>query len=153
MPTPRTANRVSTSSVYLEETGSLGTKEAPLVWYIKGNLTIDESTLRGYGVFIVEGNVTLSETNFSTSTETDVAIYAQGTVTLSQGSKLRGVIYAQSGVDFASTSTVHGSVATPGSTSTSSTLNIYYREAAPELTELFWSPAGTPVMVSGGGDD
>lgn len=122
-----------------------GTREDPYVWHIQGDLSSSGgANIKGYVMFVVEGNVTLdgnvdaNQSSYDGGQESNVAYYASGTVNLGGSAQVYGQIYAGTGVTFLTgTPKVHGSVSTAGQVLLSGTPKIYYREASPALTTVF----------------
>lgn len=136
----------STGPVNLSGTYDLeGTREDPYIWHVQGDLTSSGgANIKGYVMFIVEGNVTLdgnvdaNQAIYDQGTESNVAYYASGTVNLGGNARVYGQIFAGTGVSFLSgTPEVYGSVSTAGQVLLSGTPKIYYRIASPGLTTIF----------------
>ncbi|GIV59105.1 MAG: hypothetical protein KatS3mg043_0194 [Rhodothermaceae bacterium] len=135
-------DRVSDNDVTLAGNyGYGGTREDPYVWHIKGNLSISgNTTLEGYMLFIVEGDIAISGTVQSvasghTGDESSVAFYAGGSVSMLGTIDIWGQIFAGGDVTFvAGTPKFYGSISNRGASEFKGTPRLYYRVPSPALT-------------------
>ena len=124
---------------------TLGTRSHPEIWYVHGNVKIEgPTTLSGYGVFIVRGNVEIEDhlTTDSDAGETTVAFYSQGNISVkSQGTSISAQLLSRGNVEIAHNATIYGSVTTTGHLDFKGDATIGYRETSCVLTEPIW-PVG-----------
>lgn len=141
-----TPDETTTGPVVLSGTYDLGgTREDPYVWHIEGDLSATGgTTINGYTMFVVDGNVAFAGNvdaggiEYDGADESSVAFYASGQVDLAGNARVYGQIFAGSGVSFLNgTPRVYGSVTSKGAVTLSGTPKIYYRVASPALTTVF----------------
>ncbi len=119
---------------------SLGaTRDHPYVWYVGGNLLLDDNTrLKGYVVFLVSGDVTVKGNRQVALGdgygESNAAWYLNGTLTLKGNSEIWGQFYTRGDVVLSGTPRVYGSITSRQGASISGTPKIYYVPASPALT-------------------
>ncbi len=142
-------DQTSSGAVALSGTYDFGgTREDPYVWYVDGDLSASGgTTLNGYVMFIVSGDVSMSgnleagNSGYDGGDESSVAYYAAGAVDLSGNARVYGQIFAGSSVSFSQGSArVYGSLATKGGATIGGSPKIYYREPSPALTTIFEDP-------------
>lgn len=142
-------DRTDAGDVTLSGTYNLGgTRNDPFIWHVQGNLrTTGNTTLTGYVLFLVDGNVTFNAnlsagaTGYSGADESSIALYADGNVSLGGNAAVYGQVYADGDLTFLhGTPSVYGSLTTRGSADLRGTPNIYYRPASPALTTIFQEP-------------
>lgn len=133
-----------------------GTREDPYIWHINGDVTSSGgTTIDGYVMFIVEGDVTLTgnveagEVSYEGGDESSIAIYASGSILMGGNSRIHGQLYAGTLASvFHGTPRVYGSVASGGSVTLSGTPKIYYRVPSPALTTIFEDPEFQLKLIS-----
>ena len=132
-----------------------GSREDPYIWHVTGNVSSSAgTTLDGYVMFIVDGqvsltgNVQMGATGYSGSDESSVAFYAGGNVELGGSSEIYGQIYTSGDVWLHGTPRVYGSITTGASTTLSGSPKIYYREASPGLTTIWQSSSDAYRLVA-----
>ncbi len=134
------ATRTSYSSVTLSGNTHLGTKEAPEIWYIKGDLTLS-GTIEGYGVFIVEGNITLKGNTQILAKDpsgNNLGLYTTGNVDCVGNVHIEAQILANG--SFTSTGSVSlvGSATVKGDIDINGNVDVRYRPVTTDLTKQFW---------------
>ncbi len=113
-----------------------------MIWYVDGNLkTSDATTISGYGVFIVKGNIVIKH-DLSTDAgaeETTLGLYTSGNLEFKAPNiTVAAQLFANGNVILEGHSTLYGSITTDGNPKFEGNATIYYRPASPALTEPFW---------------
>lgn len=128
-----------------------GTREDPLIWHIKGNVTASgNALLTGYVMLLVEGNVSISGnfqggmTGYLGGDESNIAIYTSGNVSLGGTADIYGQFFANGNIEMHGTPSIIGSLTTDGNFIMNGTPDLYFRNASPALTTNWQGPAGTP---------
>lgn len=126
-----------------------GTREAPYVWRVRGNLTASGgATLSGYVLFLVDGDVSFNgnleagDSGYDGSDESSIAIYTAGDISLGGNVSIYGQVFCGGDLAFMhGTPSVYGTLTTRGAASLRGTPNIYYRPASAALTVVFQQPS------------
>jgi hypothetical protein len=145
------ATRTSYSNVSLAGNTKLGSKDAPEIWYIKGNLTLS-GTIEGYGVFIVEGNITLKgNTKIHTidPSGNNLGLYTTGNVNTMGNVHVEAQVLAQGSFNSNGNVTLVGSATVKGDIDIKGNVKIRYRPVTTDLTKQFWpGEAERPRVLS-----
>lgn len=145
------ATQIYNTSKTFSGNNTLGTKTNPAIIYVNGDLNIG-GNFTGYGVFLVQGNVTTNGNISFTAIDpsgNNLGIYANGSVSI-QGGTVRAQILSNSNVSIGSNSQVYGGITAKGLISFQGGANFYYRPITNELTKPFWPndpDAGTAARV------
>lgn len=139
------ADEITTGNLVLSGNRTLGTKSAPKIHYVSGNLTLN-GNVTGYGCFIVKGSITLNGNVDVTSvdpTGNNLGLYAKGAVTMNGNVTARAQILSSSNITMNGNCKLYGLATSRGSFVMNGNINIYYRPSLTQMTAPFWS-AGTP---------
>ncbi len=116
-------------------------KTNPAIIYVGGDLTLGGGvTLNGYGIFIVNGNISMTGGTTFINTDPNVsnfAFYSVGDIKVSGGSTVYGQMLSLGNVTFSGNSSLGGTVAAAGTISMSGGTNIDIPVAA-ELVAPIW---------------
>ena len=136
------ATKKTMSNLDLSGNYVLGTRENPVIWYVKGNVTTTGPvTFSGYGIFVTTGNFHISHnvTTENVSGESNVGFYSDGNFELNQGSlTVSGQIFANGNVHLKADTILNGSISSEGNLQTFGTVTINYYPASVALTEPIW---------------
>jgi len=145
------ANRVTWGNLSISGSTTLGSKEAPLIWYVSGNLTI-HGNFTGYGVFIVDGTITVSGNTTFNSLDplgNNLGLYSGTRVVL--GGNTNFVVQAQilsaGDITFQGNVELHGLATSRGSISLGGVPKVYYRPATESLCTPFWKGEKIKPMI------
>ncbi len=120
---------------------TLGTKDNPKIVYVNGDCTFNNTTVTGYGEFIVTGNILING-NVSVSTPnpngSSLGLYTGGDVNVNGHVTIWAQIYSGGNTNLNGNSNVHGSVTSKGTVNFNGNVDIYYRPADGNLTSPFW---------------
>lgn len=123
-----------------------GTREEPLVYHVKGDLSISGSTtIDGYVMFVVDGDVKITG-NVQQGTkdkhaESHIAFYNGGTFDLTGTPDLfSGQVYAKGEVKLGGTAEIRGNLVSENTVSVSGTPKVKYYPASPALSAVFNTP-------------
>ncbi|CAN5596136.1 hypothetical protein BH23BAC4_BH23BAC4_11090 [soil metagenome] len=139
------ATRVFNGNLNLS-TAILGTRDNPEVWYVAGDLTLGSGLLTGYGVFLVQGNISVSGQSQSAGAirnESNLGFYATGNVSVNAGARLSGQIFANGTSQFAGNATLYGSLTARGAATLSGGFAVHFRPASSALTSTIWPDEGS----------
>ena len=99
------------------------------------------TTISGYGVFIVKGDIEIKH-DLSTDAgagETTVGFYTSGNIEFKTNHlEVSAQLFANGNVIMERQSTLYGNITTDGNPVFKGKATIYYRPASPALTEPFW---------------
>lgn len=146
------ATRVVSGNHFVSGTVMLGTRDAPAIILVTGDLTSQgsETTFVGYGILLVAGNVNINQSvRTDAGTESRLAIYTQGAVNINGQLTLTGQVFANQDVNMTSQSVITGSVTTRSGVNFNGGGRIVYRPASAALTApVFGRTAGTATSVA-----
>ncbi len=120
---------------------TLGTKTNPKIVYIGGDCTFKNTTISGYGEFIVAGNILVNgSVNVSTPDPngSSLGLYTGGDININGNVTLWAQIYSGGNVNLNGNDKVHGSVTSKGTVNFNGHVQLYYRPADGNLTSPFW---------------
>jgi len=137
------ANRTTPGDLTISGQVQLGTREAPVIWYVGGDFrTTGPVHFKGYGVFLVNGNVNFAHDVASDlhPAETSIAFYTDKNINQSVGvMNLAGQLFAGQNINIHSNATLYGAMSTAMNFDLrNAALHIAYRPVANGLTEPFW---------------
>lgn len=147
------ANRVTYGNLSISGSTTLGSKEAPLIWYVTGNLTI-HGNFTGYGVFIANGTITVSGNTTFNSLDplgNNLGLYSGTSVVLGGNTSfvVQAQIFSDGDITFQGNTQLHGLATSRGSIQLGGTPSVYYRPATESLCTPFWHGQSTkPRIVS-----
>ena len=137
---------------FIAEEGA--SREAPLVWHVQGDLTVDGNVrIDGYVMFLVDGDINFTGNmeagvNGSGKTESHMAFYAGGNVDIGGNvDVLSGQVFSKGDVRFHGTPSITGTVVAGGTAILNGTPDIYYYPASPALTRI-WNDKTTMNTLS-----
>ena len=135
------AAKIYNSNTTISGNITLGTKDNPQIVYVGGDLTFKQTTISGYGEFIVQGNI-LVNGNVTVSTPdpngSSLGLYTGGDVNVNGDVTMWAQIFTGGNTNLNGNSKVHGSITSRGTVNFNGNANIYYRPAEGELTSPFW---------------
>ena len=123
-------------------TMQLGTRENPALIYVDGDLVLFNVTLRGYGIFVVRGDVIFENTLTGLGSllfgqpESHVAYYTQKNVIFNGLGDVHGQIVAGGNVSFFLAPRFYGSIAALGSVDLVGLPSIFFTPPSPALTTI-----------------
>ncbi|MEM8598645.1 MAG: hypothetical protein AAGF99_01885 [Bacteroidota bacterium] len=146
----RQATQVFNSNLHLNGAYTLGTADAPAIWYVNGDLsTHGPTTFSGYGIILVRRNVNLNHpvTNLdSGAANAHLALYGAQDVSINSTVTLHAQVFARSNVNFGGRSTVYGQVITRGTLNINgSNPRVVYQPAASAIVAPFWASMMMPM--------
>ncbi|MEM9998617.1 MAG: hypothetical protein AAF809_13030, partial [Bacteroidota bacterium] len=144
------ATQVFNSNLHLNGAYTLGTAEAPAIWYVNGDLsTHGPTTFSGYGIILVRRNVNFNHpvTNLDDgAANAHLALYGAQDVSINSNVTLHAQVMARSNVNFGGSSTVYGQIVTRGTLNINgSNPRVVYQPAAAAIAEPFWASVMTPM--------
>lgn len=140
------ADEITAGDLTLSGNRTLGSKDAPKIWYVSGNLTLSGS-ITGYGCFIVKGNITLNGNVDITSVDpsgNNLGLYAKGSVTMNGNVTAKAQILSSSNITMNGNCRLYGLATSRGSFVMNGNINVYYRPSLSQMTAPFWT-SGTPA--------
>ncbi len=145
------AGQTYSSNANLNGEITLGTKSNPEIVYVNGDLNLSgNTTISGYGMFIVKGNILVNgniktnnsseddDESESSSSNSSVGLYCSGDLNATGNIKLNAQIYTGGNVNLNGNVTIIGSVSAAGVVNFNGNNNIYYIPANAALTNPFW---------------
>ncbi|MDX1420632.1 MAG: hypothetical protein R3181_11745, partial [Rubricoccaceae bacterium] len=130
-----------------------GTREAPVVWRLRGDALLDDVVIDGYAILIVEGDVHLDGVVRATGAgydgpqESPLAIYTTGEVTMSGNTRAYAQIYAEQGVRYQGNVDIYGNLVVGGTFETNGSARIHYIPASPALTRYWDGSLGNGLTL------
>ena len=146
------ATRTTNGDFRPSGTLALGTRDAPVIWYVSGNLTTQgDVTFTGYGTVITRGNMTIrhnvTSTPNPTTGESTLGLYSGNNIVVQSGSlTIAGQLFANNDIQTATDTQITGMVTARNNLQTKGTFGVTYRPANESLTRPFW-----PSEVGPGG--
>ena len=114
-----------------------GTRDNPAVYYVPGNAILSNLTVEGYAVFVADGRVDIGGTVRGTPdagrTESALAIFTAGEVTMNGGANAYASIVADGGLDFKGNVDIYGSLIVGGDFRHGGGATVRYVPATPGL--------------------
>ena len=135
------ASKSFTTNTTISGNITLGTKNNPQIVYVGGDCTFKNTTISGYGEFIVSGNILINGNVTVSSPDpngSSLGLYTGGDVNVNGNVTLWAQIFSGGNTNLNGNSKVHGSVTARGTVNFNGNVNIYYRPAEGELTSPFW---------------
>ena len=147
------ATQVTMGQVKLSGNYALGTKEAPVIWYIDGNVSTNGPVqFTGYGAVVVNGKVNISDDFVGeyNAGESALALYADKGITVSaKVSNVTGQWFSNSNVTISGNVHFAGSMAIGDSNCNfAKAFSMTYVPASEALTKDFWSAENDLTMLS-----
>ncbi len=135
------ASKSYTTNTTISGNITLGTKDKPQIVYVGGDCTFGNTTISGYGEFIVTGNI-LIKGNVTVSSPdpngSSLGLYTGSDVNVNGDVTLWAQIFSGDNINLGGNCKVHGSVTASSTVNFNGNVNIYYRPAGGELTSPFW---------------
>lgn len=135
------ATRTTRGELRLLGRVELGTREAPVVHYVRGDLVLVDAQIEGYGVFLVEGAVLWESTltgaleALAGAPESRVGVYAEGPIVFNGVGEVAGQFVSGASVTFSGAATLYGSVAARGAVNLPVAPTIRFVPPSPSLTD------------------
>jgi hypothetical protein len=140
-------------SVNLSGTYEGGSRDEPFIWYIQGDLNVDNAVINGYTMFIVGGNIEfrgdllVGDSGYEGANESSIGLYGAGTLNITGNMNIEAQIFTAGELSFSRGNPVlTGSITTKSTVSFRGTPDIMYRPASPALTTI-WQPRPTVVRM------
>lgn len=120
-----------------------GTRVKPIVYRVRGSLTLTNVTVTGYAVFIADGDINFNKSvqgqtlGHTGPQESALAFYTPASVNVGGSSVVYGQIVAGGGVRYTGSVSIYGSLAVGGNYTQGGSSTLYYRPASPGLTQGF----------------
>mgnify|MGYP001213529003 CR=1 FL=1 len=144
----KAATRTYASSTMLSRDQSLGTKDSPGVWLIKGHLDL-RACLTGTGILLVEGDLRLygkSAQDLLKHDDENLCIVVAGDV-FAEDAKVSASIVCGGSFRASGSVIIVGSLLTHGEIQNVGTLDVYYRPLPFDLASRIWTPEVQPPHI------
>jgi hypothetical protein len=143
------ATRTTNGNLIQGGTITLGTLANPTIWYVSGDLILQGSpvTLKGFGVFLVQGNINISTTTTVTGAAAGtggVAFLTSGTVNMNSPLTTSGYLLARGNININGNSTIYGPVTSAGTVNFNNGGRIVHRTPPSALLPMFPTTPSTP---------
>ena len=146
------ATQVVSGNYVVSGTVTLGTRAAPSIILVTGDLTSQGAETRfvGYGILLVAGNVNINQSvRTDAGSESSLAVYTQGAVNINGQLTLTGQVFSNQDVNMSSQSVITGTVTTRSGVNFNGGGRIVYRPASAALTApIFGQVAGTAAPAA-----
>jgi hypothetical protein len=129
---------------------TLGTKSAPSIIVVQGNLTLTSATFTGYGAILVTGNVTLSQGNKITTSDPQgntLGLYIAGNLNMDCQSEIDANIIALGSVTIGDAKIVGNLVSPNPITFDNCGTSVSYKPPVSAITQPFFPVASRPADI------
>ncbi|MFK7843761.1 MAG: S8 family serine peptidase, partial [Rhodothermales bacterium] len=138
----KAATKTTTGNLKLSGHYTLGTRENPEIWYVSGNLKIvDEVTISGYGVFLVNGKIQIYDNlrTVSGTEETTLGLYSSGNInSYASDLAISAQVFSGSRIEILDNTTIYGNITATANINFYDNVTVHYRAALPILTDPIW---------------